>query len=600
MNNFLLFPPQWSPLSPHFALTSIAAHLRQNNHKVEIRDLNIEFYNYVLTPEYLRTSLEKTFDMEQELKDTVSKEYSLDNLEYPPEFHINAKKFLKINELREKKFDEIIDVLKLLPFAVKVMKDKKDFYSLNLLSRAFIILDKALNMLSLPYYPAELSLHDYINPALKFCFQDMKNYCLNESQNMFYNFYNEIIPSIIEKKPDYIGISIGAYSQVIPGLTLAAILKCRTKAHINIGGNYFSRVINAFYKNPEFFEIFAHSIIVEEGEKPVIELLEYLKGQLDIKQVSSLIYLENNEVKVNPKNYPLKLNEMITQDLEGFCFEKYLMPEIVLPIQASRGCYWKKCTFCDHDFGQTYNIKDINKLVNEIKELNEKFGISYFEFIDEAINANYLKNFSEKILESGLKINWYCNARLETSLTKDILKLARQAGLRMILWGLESGSDRIMELINKGIDIDKRLEILRDAKEADIWNFAYIFFGFPTETKQDAFDTIDIICQNTDIISAYGRSRFSLGKHALIKNDPEKFGIIKLSEEEEEFSSNCSYKASLGLTNNELDEIIDYFTRKSIKSYNNPVWMYIRYRETLFLYICKYGIETVKRIKMPF
>ncbi len=69
---------------------------------------------------------------------------------------------------------------------------------------------------------------------------------LDESKNMFYGFYEKIIPEIIEKNPDYIGISIAGQSQMLPALTLANILKKKTNAHINLGGSYISRLERAF------------------------------------------------------------------------------------------------------------------------------------------------------------------------------------------------------------------------------------------------------------------------------------------------------------------------------------------------------------------
>jgi len=603
MNNLLIFPPQWSPLSPHSALTILAANLRTNGYDVNIRDLNIEFYNHILTSDYLEKTIEKINSQESALKDLVSKEYSSTKKleEYSPEFNINASKFLKIRNLKEKNKAVLENIFNLLPYALKVMKDKDEFYSLDLFSKALIIINQALNIISLPYFPAEVSMHDYMNPSFKFTFEEIKKHCFDKSLNMFYDFYETVVPAIADQNPDMIGISISSSSQFIPGLTLAALLKTSTNAHINIGGNYTSRIIETISKYPEFFELFAHSVIFEEGEKPVLELIKCLDNKHDLEQVSSLVYpAESGEIRINGKALPLKFNEAPTQDLTGFNFQDYLMPETVLPIHASRGCYWKKCTFCDHDFGQTYNVKDVDKLISEIKELQDKYGISYFEFIDEAISAPYLKKMSEKILEAGLNINWYCNARLESNLTKDILELARQAGLRMILWGYESGSGKIMELINKGIDVDKRLDILKAASDADVWNFAYIFFGFPTETEEDAMDTVNTVCDNTDVFHAYGKSTFSLGKHALMKLNPDKFGITVLSEEEEPFSSNCSYTIKSVLNKDEQDQINQLFLQKSIVNYPSAAWMYITYRETLFLYICKYGADVVKSMKCPF
>ena len=600
MKILLIATPQWTPLSLHLSIPCLAGYLRSKGHEVEIRDLNIEFYNYVLTQEYLVKSVSLALRQENELLQEIQKEYSIDKKEdeYSKEFVLKTKKFLKIKELRENKNNEIDTLLNLLPKAVELMGNKEYFYSLELLSNAILILDKVLDIISLPYYPSNFSLRDYTMLDMKFTYEDIKHHCITKELNMFYDFFEEILPSLLKEKYDYIGLSVGSSSHVVPALTLARLLKQKTQTHINIGGNYFGRVADAFPENPDFFSEFADSVIVEEGERALIELAEYIEGKRAINDVSNLIYLDNQQVKMTEKNPPVKLNDMPTPDLTGFPLDKYLMPEIIMPMHSSRGCYWKKCTFCDHGFGQTYNVKSITKLVEEIKELQQKYGISHFEFVDESLSSEYLENFSQKLIDEEIKINWYCNLRLETEFTKKILDMARKAGLRLVLWGFESGSERIMELIHKGIDVSKRLEIMKIANDADIFNFAFIFFGFPTETIEDALETVNMVCDNSDIIHAYGRSRFVLGKHALINKDPAKFGITSIDRESQEFYSNCIYEGSSGLSKDELNKVIESFIQKTIQSINNPAWIQISYREYLFLYICKYGADAVKQMKL--
>ena len=229
-------------------------------------------------------------------------------------------------------------------------------------------------------------------------------------------------------------------------------------------------------KYPEFFELFCDSLLVEEGEIPVIELAKYIDGKNKIEEVPNLMYVKDGVVKSNPIVEPKKLNDLKPPSLDGYNLKQYFVPEIVMPFPASRGCYWRKCSFCDHDFGMCYNIKNIDKLVAEIKLFKEKYGITKFEFIDEAISPKYLEEMSKKFIEENLNVEFFCDARLENEFSQEILDLAHKAGLRMVLWGYESGSKRIMELINKGIDVDKRLEILSRADKAGIFNFAFIFF----------------------------------------------------------------------------------------------------------------------------
>ena len=357
-------------------------------------------------------------------------------------------------------------------------------------------------------------------------------------------------------------------------------------------------VTESLENTPEFFELFADSVVVEEGEKPMVELAKFIEGKLPIEQVPNIVYFDGEKVKINEKIKPLVLNEMCYQDLEGFPFEKYFTPEIVLSVLSSRGCYWKKCTFCDHDFGQNYCIKNLDKLIEELKLMQDKFGISHFEFIDEAISPSYLKQMSERVIKEGLEISWFNNARTESEFTKDILHLASEAGLKMMLWGVESGSERIMELINKGVDFNQRMEVLKDSSDYNIWNFAFVFLGFPSETREDALKTIEMICKNTDIISSYGRSVFALGKHTKLSENPEKFSITEIYHNDEEFSPTYEFKISKGMNSQELQEMANVCIKECNKAYENPLWMYLRYREYIFLYVAKYGAKEVQDCKI--
>jgi len=601
MKTLLIFPPQWIPLNPHFSIASLAGQLRKNGHEVKIRDINVEFYNHILTKSYLTNAINTAFEMEKTLFEDLSKEYceGKDASDYPEDFQKKLIKYNKIKYFKQNKMEQVVNIPDSIAEAVNIMKTKEKFYVPELLILALNNIDLALQLASLPYMPANLEFFNYHNQYFKLTFESIKKCCTDKLTNMFIDYYNLILPSLVKEKPDLIGISVNSSTQIVPSLTLSNLLKQRLPdCHINIGGNFFGRVVEALKDNPEFFELYCDSVSVQEGEKPIVELARHVEGKIPIDQVPNLVYCENNTVKQTEVIVPLKLNEMQFPDLEGFPLDMYLTPDIVLSIQASRGCYWRKCTFCDHDFGQNYNIKDVDRLVAEIKNVNEKYRISHFEFIDESISPKYLKEMSAKVLESGLKINWFNNARLEREFSPEILNLAGKAGLRMVLWGVESGSKRIMDLINKGIDLDKRFDVLRDAINAGIWNFAFIFFGFPSETREEAMMTIKMLCENTDIISSYGRSIFTLGKHTRLRDNPEKFFITEILANKEEFSPSYSFKTSCGMNAKEIFEVAELCTQECNNAYGSPLWMHIRYREILFLYVSKHGAQKVQNWKV--
>lgn len=595
----VIFPPQWSPFSPHLAPVSIASNIRKYGNKCDIFDLNIEFYREVLTKNFLNDVIVKAVkgmpNLKEELKH-IFKE-GKNSGDYSIEEQIKIKKLLLLNEICSNKLDATKQIIDNIANAIQLLNDKEAFYNLKLASNSISTINKALEIVSIEEFPQEFSLYDFKNNYVKLDYKHIKEYCCRD--NIFSRFYKEKAVSIVKNKYDYIGISISSSSQLFSALILSKMLKERVrKTKICLGGNYISRIVDALKNNLEFFKIFTDFVIYEEGERASVELLEYIQGKRKIEDVSSLIYFDKktNEVEINKQKEPIPLSKLAIAEPKDFPLDKYFLPEIIMPVQLTRGCYWKKCTFCDHYFGQTYNVKDIDNLIKELRILKTKYGINNFEFTDDCISPNYLKQFSERLIEERLDINWYCDLRLEDALTQEILDIAYKAGLKMVLWGYETGSKRVMELINKGIDIDKRFDILKRATKAGIYNFVYIFMGFPTETYDEAMKTINDVCDNPDIIHSFGTSNFSLGKHSLINSVPQKFGITKL-EDDEEFSAEIKYTMENGLNKESLIELDEILTRKSLEKGKNPAWMFLFYRELLFLYIVKYGRDNVLNMK---
>lgn len=600
MKTLLLFPPQWTPIAPHFALPSLLGQLKANGYEAEAQDLNIDFYNKILQPDFIKNSILKAVDENQNLLKEIApfimagKDFS----EYSLDIQNKIIKYSKVKEYMNKKQAALASIPDLAHEALDIIKGES-FYNPEMLIKSVNIIDTALEMASLPYFPSKISLDNYSNPLFKLNFNHIKYFVFDKNTNIFIEYYKTVLDNIKSKNPDYIGISINSSSQVIPGLTLANLLKNNLNAHINIGGNFFGRVKEAIVNNPEFFDLFCDTVLVEEGERPVVELAKYVNNEIKIEDVSNLIYKKDGKIVINETKKPLKLDEMAIVSLDGYDFGQYFAPEIILPFQSSRGCYWGKCSFCDQDFGQNFNVKNPDKLTDEFIKLKEKYGIKYFEFIDESVGPSYLGELTDKIKEKNIDINYFFDARLETSFTKELLQNAYTSGLRMVLWGLESGSNSVMELINKGIDIDRRLEILKNSSDSGIWNFAFIFFGFPTETAADAKKTIELICQNKDIIHSYGRSVFTMGKHTKLKDEPEKYGITAVYPAQDEFSPTYTFDC-IGMNKEELSLILKECTKTCNEAYNNPLWMYLRYREYLFLYLSKFGSDWVYNYKLDF
>ena len=598
MKTLLIFPPQWMPVSPHFALPTLLGQFKGTEFEASVLDLNIDFYNKILQKEYVQESLETAIKLRSTLKENIKKYFDKNKkfVDYTFEQQNEIAKASMIDTTLNKHGKTLAKVPILIDRARKVFKSHEDFYQPKLFKSAVNNINLALEICSMPFYPTRIEFSSYSNEMMSLDYEKIKYYVFDEASNIFKPYLESMLDRIKSENAQYIGISINSSSQIVAGLTLAHILKKETNAHINIGGNHFGRVTESLEKYPEFFELFCDSLLVEEGEIPVIELAKHINGEIPIEQVPNLMYVKDGKVQFNDKVEPKKLNDLLPPSLYGYELDKYFVPEIVMPFPASRGCYWRKCSFCDHDFGMYYNIKNIDKLIEEIKIFRDKYGITKFEFIDEAISPAYMEAMSKRFLEENLGVEFFCDARIENGFTKELCELAKKAGLRMVLWGFESGSKKIMKLINKGIDVENRLNILRASREAGIYNFAFIFFGFPAETKNCALKTINMICNNTDIINSYGKSVFTMGKHTKLREAPSKYGVVGETKQVSEFSPTYSYTAK-GMTKQELNDVLKLCTERAAKAYGNALSFHLLSREIIFLYLCKYGIDEVCNYK---
>ncbi|MCA9792114.1 MAG: radical SAM protein [Candidatus Eremiobacteraeota bacterium] len=585
----LVFPPQWSPRHPHFGISSLAGHLRSRGHEVRLLDLNLAFYEAVLEPEALEKACRRLrLDYQYLYPQAMLASLGQASLES----QVAGLRFLAIEKFL-KQYAPLLDELpgRILD-ALETLRDPRRFYNPDFLLEALFVIDRALEVVSLPYHPATLSLGGFHQPDVLLATQDLIDFTGPEQRdrNLYYDFMAQAASDILAQNPRYIGISISSFSQVIAGLTLARHLRRLAPAgcHLNIGGNLFQRVKEVLAQRPAFFTAFCDSLVVGPGEGPVTALLE---GPLD--QVPDLLYLDSGQVKATAHARPLKVNETGIQDLAGLPLERYLAPVPVVCVRASVGCYWSKCTFCDTFYGVEKERKSLDRLMDELRHLKTNYGVRHFQFIDDCIPPARARAIADRLLQEQLDIHWFCNARLENGFTPDLMTHLKRAGLTMVLWGFESGSQRILDLIAKGTPEQDRYRALRNSAEAGLWNFAYIFFGFPTETVAEARSTITALCEHRDIIHSYGRSVFTLGKHSILNREREKYGILTVVQDLEELSANLHYTAASGMDDAQVEAMMSECTRTCSAAWGRALWFFLRYRESIHLYLARFGRDYV-------
>jgi radical SAM superfamily enzyme YgiQ (UPF0313 family) len=308
---------------------------------------------------------------------------------------------------------------------------------------------------------------------------------------------------IKEYSPDWIGISIrnidGANSldmtSFIPGYSriMSAVRSC-TSVPVIMGGAGFSIF-------PErLFQLLAPDYgIVGEGEESLRQLIVHLNQKTNItlgdevdrfKQIEGLISKETGGVELNPHSkYLNSLNLQFDDKLSDFYWERSGM----LNIQTKRGCCYN-CIYCSYPIidGRCVRTLDTDLIVGTLEKLYRDKGINYVFFTDSVFNIHnsYNVELAEKIIRSGIKINWgaYFSPH---NLTDDILSLFRRAGLKHIEFGTESLCTSQMQRYGKNFTIEDVLHCSEMAFKYNIFYAHFLILGGIGETEMTLKETME-------------------------------------------------------------------------------------------------------------
>ena len=552
----LLFPPSWHPSQPYLSLPSLTGFLDQAGIRhVSQRDLNIEVLDAILTQDYGHEVYAGLLDKVKMLERGTHGETGPNSQEH----------YTRIVESLDR-FPYLIDRIEPAKQALR----EESFYEVDRYRESLFLIDKWLELVSTLYFPSRMTVVDnQFNSYSIYSSKDLVKAIKDEQQNPYVDlFRGRVLSSVLEDQPDLIGVSITATSQIIPGLTLSRLIKeANPDIHLTIGGSIFTRLVDNLRRCPNLFE-FADDFIVFEGETALLELINQLSGKRDMSKVPNLIYRHNGKITVNQPFYSENINELPAPNYDGFPLGRYLAPDTVLPVQFSRGCYYKDCAFCaltlDH---QNFRQKDPGRTADDLQKLSEKYQTPYFFFTDECLALSPTKRLCQHMLGRDLNLQWTCEMRFEKNLSKDLLTLMRDAGCLKIVFGLESFNQRVMDFMKKGIKQESVRRITADCLDLGIAIHCYIIVGFPTEQEAEALETMNFVVDNARLNSSYGFScqpcLFDLEKEAPIMSDPGSYGIRRIMRPaSEDLSLGFFYEVQEGMTPDQAERLYQHVYEK--------------------------------------
>jgi len=307
---------------------------------------------------------------------------------------------------------------------------------------------------------------------------------------------NEVKDYLIKEKPDVVGVTILTPMYLRAKETISLIRKTLPKAQIVVGGPH----VTIFPKQTLEENQDVDYAVVGEGEHTFVELLDALDNKKSLGNILGLIYRLNDKILINPPRHfikdldqiPLPARDLLPMDKYRPAPTYYLqLPSHI--VLTSRGCPFQ-CSYCSKVFGQTYRFHSIGRIMKEINILINDYNAKEIIFRDDTftINKGHVRKLCKRIIDEGIhnKIRWTCMTRVNLVDLK-LLKLMKKAGCWSIHYGVESGSQRLLDLIGKGIILSEVRNAVKWTKTVGIEVKAFFMIGLPTETEEETQGTID-------------------------------------------------------------------------------------------------------------
>ncbi len=582
----LVFPPQGHFTQPYLSVPSLAAYLRANGvDRVESIDASIEAYDYFLSGPRLRRSVERV--RAGEGRAVLERR---DALRFS-----DMERYQSLTEI------ELIgdEVAASIDEAKSVLRDRAKFYDYEKYLWAGRTVEQGLRLFSAEYAPTRLSAHGFVMRRRIERSREIVEAIGDERENPFLEYFREVtMPRLRALDPDLVGISVTFPSQAIPTLTLAKLIKeWKPEVHVTLGGGLLAYVGEKLAKQDAVWSL-VDSFVFLEGERPLLQLCEAIDGGGELASISNLAFRDRRtgEVVLTPKRDPLDIKTLPTPDFDGLPLDKYFSPELVLPLAATRGCYWGKCVFCTlyTVIGPGYRGRTTEQTVEDMRLLSEKYRTKHFYLAIEDLPPNMAKALPRAILNAGLDVTWWADARLEHDVfTQEVCDDLARSGCKRLAFGYESASRRVLDAMCKGIDPDASMDLVHRVRKAGISVTLYVMVGFPTETREEAQATLDSIRANRDSIQEVSVRVFYLDERSEIFKRAVEFEIDEVyPDPEADLQVYYDFHCARGMSRKEAREAYLEFTgalRSHFPVFQNTNMLYHELKSHYFLYLAKWG-----------
>jgi len=302
----------------------------------------------------------------------------------------------------------------------------------------------------------------------------------------------EVEETIERLGPDIVGISIWTTFAAASFFTAKIAKKIKPECLVVMGGPH------ATAKADEILRICpdVDYVISGEGEDALLELALALDNEAaDVASIAGLSYRKGKQIIHNtPRSLTIDLNKFPFPDRTLLMNEERYNSEDMGLIMSGRGCPYS-CTYCATDTRRV-GFRSPGHILSEIRFVKNRYNTTQFTFKDDSftVNRKRVEEFCNKLIQERLRITWECNTKVSL-INEPLLQLMKKAGCNFIKIGVESGSERVLKMMNKGItheQVRKAAKLFR--KVGTHWT-GYFMMGVPGETEEDIKKTMEFLSE---------------------------------------------------------------------------------------------------------
>jgi anaerobic magnesium-protoporphyrin IX monomethyl ester cyclase len=538
MRLVLVHPPLDDPTIPYHSTAYLAGHLAHNGFTdVAIRDINIEHCNWTFEEDVVSGFYEEaarrlaTFERRGALNFAEQEEY----------LGLWRPRLVSFDELRQ---------------AVSGMRDRDSFLDFAQYKRFRKTILQYQNTLSALSYPCEL-LNFRLSTEGKFSsynLRDLFDATLTARVcQVFDHYLEERLATDAElSAADCIGISIVYDHQMFHSLHMARWVKRRwPDKQVLLGGT----AISQFYKyvrDKQLMKIFfsvCDGIVVGEGETAVCQIAD-AGGRIEpgMKVHNLISYDRAADRLFMPDHIHYENVATLGRPLYQHSWDLYLSPERGINYSPTRGCYWNRCTFCDYGLNTSkptspWRERSIDQAILDLQAAVQETSARFVYFAVDVMSPAYLERLSDAIIESDLDIRWGAELRMEKVFSRERCAKLAESGCVCVSFGMESGSQRVLDLIDKGTRVSFMGETMKHFAEAGVAVQLMAFTDFPSETKEEKEETRKFIQEHQEHWAAGGLGTFLLTGTAIVAKDPARFGLHLVETEDVDILRAIAYEA---------------------------------------------------------